>query len=1751
MFDWISKLFGGNQQKSSPTTAARPQAASTDMFKVPTRQQGPDLAAIRAEEEKRRREEERRRKEAEAAAAKTKADAEARAKQVQQAQQPQQPSQQPQKTVAPLVGGMPQLPVQQKRAVTTSKSPAAPAKLSNEELKMVNDYNNPVNMQAYDKSRKIFNQLLNDPTNPDHELAKRMAPHINMNRTEYNLKDTAKKTGQFGADLAKVPIDVLQAIPKAVIRTSNQLTGNKETQLNPFFSGLLGQADGKVGNLTGYGQETITGAGGVFGQDWSNTPTWAQGLAGAGMAALDLTPAVGAGVGIKVGTKQGTKQGILRATGDKSMMSRPDIGGVPEAEVSAGARFQVTEMAERAAMEAESAMTQLPSKTQIEMQATEAGRIDDGISSPSRTSNVRSVLENEVETTRQGIQAQYQQTLMGLDEMFQSLTPRPLAFEQAGMPDDFMARQAEFEAPVQVPEQLPELPVPMKQPIVQAMETPNESASLAAADAAPAPAPENVVKTRTMDDMTDEEVLERFGATREEMASRRAALEAEKAGKAERQMAKENRAAEKAAVEAQASADAGDIFAGKKNTDVPQKKSPEDYTRDELAGLRELQEKAGSKEERALIARLIRAKEQGSNTPIKAERLKEAEVNMEAFKANPTAPSPKETGKDIFAGKKKADEVVAPTKEAPAAKPFTAKETVDSLFEKGGTKTNPVKEAPAAKTVKEPTPATEMPDQLNGEKPKDIFAGKKKTEEPAAIAAPTKTPPAQKVAKEAPAAKPTKEAPSKELDTDYILEKAKTGEKTRSESKTARGTQTRAKNEVVSRNAITEEAQVFAKNTPKQDFIKYALKKDQPSVADEHIARAYLSRVDAGSPEYHQLNSIIQSVRNQSGTTQGTISRFDRKNASHQEITADYEKRLGDVDLDLDDAGIKKLDKLGADYTAKREAASAAREKAIGSKSKDDIDELERAMDEARLADRVQKTEAYNHALKAAKAAEKDGRPLSPAQFDALKKLKNEIGVFQYDAVDSSLLSATGTMFNNLMNGFVGLTETMGSGKIAGRISGALHSSESGGKVYVGGYSGKGARMGAKEGFKSIGTEVKARNTMNATGDAGFLKKMWGGYKNAITTGNELSEVNIRARIQSKTYDHYHQVNKDAGLKGEELHAQSRIDSLTDPLDIRKHYEAEAYLTQGMSALEKAGGKERLEAKFKNWISDGLNSNTGLGQTIKGRAASEYAGKLVSRFFLGFPSVVWRSGVVAGAKRTPVVGLLIDATRYSKATDKAEKARIFAEGLEHAASAGTYTGLGMFLGATGIVTGSYPTDPNEQERWQAEGKTEWSIKLGNDYFDIRKSLGAFALPVMMSAQVGQNMAEGSHPFDGFIPGTETNLTGASRSPLVAIFGVTPVDGPLTRVNDIVDVIEGKKGWADLAATATRMNVPAAGFFNEIAKMTTAGISGTELEARDKDNQFREFINRLAVAVPGGGEAMGLDAKQTLGVDQTSTSIIGRLFGAQKGHNAAGAAVVQGQKDIAAKNAAVTRSVDDDTFEKVLSTMDEDTKGLYKRLVKEGKTLPPEKQTKIDDAIAGISKGDNHESSFGDEGDFDTQAYILSKKYDKWVADTTKKPEDIQKLEREVKRTAILGQSPGDHKETAKIYKKYKQISQSELKKMLDDEDLDNYDPDTANALLAMDNMFTQHGLSYKTEGDNAWTKNKYDIAAINKALAGRGGGGSKNLLATDVSGLKMMETDDGGSGLKYKTVGGMPNLMAATPKKNFKKTISIKRGVQL
>ena len=335
--NWVSNLLGGGGGGSS----SRQSSASSSSGGGGGWGSSQASAAAREEEERRRRERELARQQAEADRRRREAEEAARRKRQQEEQQ--------------------------KKSLALSLN-----------------VNQPLQKANKDQVGNLFqNHLKQRQPTPEEVAQKNKRQQKYKNAFDNAVKDTAG----FATQLAKVPVEVAQAVPKSAIRVGNELTGNKETQLSPFWSKVLGEEDGKVGNFTEYGKEMRQG----FGSKSEKSPyDWAIGGA---MSALDLSPAFGVGAGIRTGVKNGFRAGALRSTGLKNTglaaangidpaIANIDAFGAPEAEVAAGLRRQALREAELAAERAAQLERQAP--TILREAEVEGGKVDDGISSPNR-----------------------------------------------------------------------------------------------------------------------------------------------------------------------------------------------------------------------------------------------------------------------------------------------------------------------------------------------------------------------------------------------------------------------------------------------------------------------------------------------------------------------------------------------------------------------------------------------------------------------------------------------------------------------------------------------------------------------------------------------------------------------------------------------------------------------------------------------------------------------------------------------------------------------------------------------------------------------------------------------------------------------------------------------------------------------------------------------------------------------------------------------------------------------------------------------------------------------------------------------------------------------------------------------------------------------------------------------------------------------------------------------------------------------
>jgi len=168
---------------------------------------------------------------------------------------------------------------------------------------------------------------------------------------------------------------------------------------------------------------------------------------------------------------------------------------------------------------------------------------------------------------------------------------------------------------------------------------------------------------------------------------------------------------------------------------------------------------------------------------------------------------------------------------------------------------------------------------------------------------------------------------------------------------------------------------------------------------------------------------------------------------------------------------------------------------------------------------------------------------------------------------------------------------------------------------------------------------------------------------------------------------------------------------------------------------------------------------------------------------------------------------------------------IMARSLIDGVSGAGFLGAGAVMGATGMWTGSYPSDPNEQARWEKEGITENALRIplpNGQTLQIQpgRVLGPMALPVVLPTVIGSAIRNGDdvgevvmQVLDGTVGQFAENMGGEA------------ISRTISNANKLVfgneqDKAEAGKDMMNAAGFSISNAVtPAAGLSNNIANLT--------------------------------------------------------------------------------------------------------------------------------------------------------------------------------------------------------------------------------------------------------------------------------------------------------------------------------------------
>lgn len=843
------------------------------------------------------------------------------------------------------------------------------------------------------------------------------------------------------------------------------------------------------------------------------------------------------------------------------------------------------------------------------------------------------------------------------------------------------------------------------------------------------------------------------------------------------------------------------------------------------------------------------------------------------------------------------------------------------------------------------------------------------------------------------------------------------------------------------------------------------------SAAKENIVKADPEN-GRNSEVYKILDQAEKADRTKAAQLMALIPRTIRKSATSDALTARWERKITNIidSSKLSDDQWKAVQSANDEFTTARNKAEALNEQFKKTGSEADFKAWEKAYNAARDAD----TSAKMTEVKTAQEALKGEKGSSANKI--IDDLKKEAEVNTMDFTTANMLSGTGTGFRNTFG-----TELMG---IENRVGANLRAKVTKGifKENVGGFDRKAASYGRKFGFdKWKGDAVRRAE------NGGKNPLEWA--KNWSTTINSAGESSLQSQVYSRLGKYYKNQFASNGLTGKQLDMRMRHAMLTDPDNMADIYLDSAMKSSGLTGMFEKG--QTIEKAVTDYI--GRNTDS---KFLQG------ASKLAMRIAVGFPTATTNFLAQSGKRLTVGLPSFIETGMKAAKGDKAGAAMAFERGLKEAGSGAAMLGLGAALGKAGIISGPYPDDKDERERWTRDGISENSIKIGGAWYPIPQSAGMLGLPIMVGAAVG---AEGD---------TNDSLKRLlDPKSLAKLLPTDQIQGTLNMLSGD----ESPQALKNTLASAVRAGTPVGALFNQIAKSfdptkndtTTKGLWGnvfdqvisgipgvnnmanipdkTDAEGNPiKNPNALQLALGASSAVQGGGEARSQQ------IDEGINSEVAKIdkYGLLNDKNMDG--VLEGTALEAFNKAKSGKQLDES-----------DTKALKEGLVK------------------GVSS-EGTDTAYLERGQYDTNLAVLKMKRDLMNGDPTVKPSSLKDIDTAIKRGEIYKQD----KMPYELISDYKRIGVEDWRKMGDPEK-DEYDPEMYQKLWDIDQRMTKSGVSYGKELDKA----KYSAKKSGGKGGGRGGrGGRGGKISTEFGTLK-----DGSFAPRVKEYAGIDAKSGSVP----------------
>ena len=186
-----------------------------------------------------------------------------------------------------------------------------------------------------------------------------------------------------------------------------------------------------------------------------------------------------------------------------------------------------------------------------------------------------------------------------------------------------------------------------------------------------------------------------------------------------------------------------------------------------------------------------------------------------------------------------------------------------------------------------------------------------------------------------------------------------------------------------------------------------------------------------------------------------------------------------------------------------------------------------------------------------------------------------------------------------------------------------------------------------------------------------------------------------------------------------------------------------------------------------------------------------------------------------------------------------------------------FVGLGYALSSAGLLTGGYPDDQKERDRWKAEGIEPNSVKIGDKYVSLNY-LGPAAILMGMGAGVQKRQEKGQDPF--------TISVGAVGDTFNAFFEQSYVQGLNSAINAVKDSQRYGESYANSLARGLVPNL----------------LRQTAVATDDKQRQVDNPLEAITSGIPGLSQT--LDAKVDVygrEIENKQTLPLGQMWDALK------------------------------------------------------------------------------------------------------------------------------------------------------------------------------------------------------------------------------------------------------------------------------